>query len=79
VLTPPPSAVAKGKARAREPSSELSAAEEVERAEDDEDAEEPPLRVLFGSGPTTAVPQLYARRLATWKRWEDVSHQAQGG
>ena len=48
MLTPPPSAVAKGKARAREPSSELSAAEEVERVEDDEDAEEPPLRTTNG-------------------------------
>ncbi|TNM59273.1 SDR family oxidoreductase [Streptomyces sp. NP160] len=42
------------------------------------DAEEPPLRVLFGSGPTTAVPELYAKRLETWKQWEGVSRQAQG-
>jgi NAD(P)-dependent dehydrogenase (short-subunit alcohol dehydrogenase family) len=42
------------------------------------DADEPPLRVLFGSGPTQLVKKLYADRLATWEKWEHVSHLAQG-
>lgn len=46
MLTPPPSAVAKGKARAREPSSPLTEAV-VEVGEDDE-VEEPPLRTTNG-------------------------------
>jgi len=42
------------------------------------DAENPPLRVLFGSRPTEVVKQIYAQRLKTWADWEHVSHQAQG-
>jgi NAD(P)-dependent dehydrogenase (short-subunit alcohol dehydrogenase family) len=42
------------------------------------DSDEPPLRVLFGSAPTQLVKDLYAQRLATWERWEKVSHLAQG-
>jgi NAD(P)-dependent dehydrogenase (short-subunit alcohol dehydrogenase family) len=42
------------------------------------DADEPPLRVLFGSGPTKLVKDLYAQRLATWEQWDKVSHLAQG-
>jgi NAD(P)-dependent dehydrogenase (short-subunit alcohol dehydrogenase family) len=42
------------------------------------DSDEPPLRVLFGSGPTQLVKKLYADRLATWEKWERVSHLAQG-
>jgi hypothetical protein len=30
------------------------------------DAEEPPLRVLFGTMPTQVVPHIYNTRLATW-------------
>ncbi|GAB7037186.1 MULTISPECIES: SDR family oxidoreductase [Catenuloplanes] len=42
------------------------------------DADEPPLRVLFGSQPTGLVKHLYAQRLQTWADWEHVSHAAQG-
>ncbi|GAA1642605.1 SDR family oxidoreductase [Actinoplanes couchii] len=42
------------------------------------DAENPPLRVLFGSQPTQIVKHLYAQRLQTWSDWEHVSHAAQG-
>lgn len=42
------------------------------------DAEEPPLRVLFGTQPTQLVKYLYAQRLATWEQWEHVAHLAQG-
>lgn len=42
------------------------------------DAEEPPLRVLFGLMPTQVVPGLYDQRLQTWKTWEAVSLEANG-
>ncbi|WP_456286620.1 SDR family NAD(P)-dependent oxidoreductase [Microbacterium sp. JZ70] len=42
------------------------------------DAEEPPLRVLFGTQPTQIVPWLYDQRLATWKQWEWLSVEANG-
>lgn len=42
------------------------------------DAEEPPLRVFFGEEPTVLVRDLYAQRLSTWARWEQVSLQAGG-
>ncbi|MFC7533293.1 SDR family oxidoreductase [Actinoplanes sp. GCM10030250] len=42
------------------------------------DAENPPLRVLFGSQPTELVKHIYAQRLQTWSDWEHVSHAAQG-
>jgi NAD(P)-dependent dehydrogenase (short-subunit alcohol dehydrogenase family) len=42
------------------------------------DADNPPLRVLFGSQPTQIVKHLYAQRLQTWSDWEHVSHAAQG-
>lgn len=42
------------------------------------DADEPPLRVLFGSGPTEMVKSIYASRLATWDEWSWISHKAQG-
>jgi hypothetical protein len=43
------------------------------------DADEPPLRVFFGTLPTMLVPTLYADRLATWDAWKTVSLQANGG
>ncbi|SNQ45309.1 Short-chain dehydrogenase [Frankia canadensis] len=43
------------------------------------EAENPPLRVLFGAPPTQLVKYLYQQRLNTWAQWEDVSIQAQGG
>jgi NAD(P)-dependent dehydrogenase (short-subunit alcohol dehydrogenase family) len=42
------------------------------------DAEQPPLRVLFGEQPTHIVKDLYAKRLATWAEWEPVSLEAEG-
>ncbi len=42
------------------------------------DAEEPPLRVFFGSSPLETARQDYAGRLATWEEWNDVSVLAQG-
>lgn len=42
------------------------------------DAEQPPLRVLFGVQPIQIVKGLYAQRLATWQEWEPISVQAQG-
>ncbi len=42
------------------------------------DAENPPLRVLFGSQPTELVKHIYAQRLQTWAGWEHVAHAAQG-
>jgi NAD(P)-dependent dehydrogenase (short-subunit alcohol dehydrogenase family) len=42
------------------------------------DAEVPPLRVLFGSGPVEMVKGIYQQRLDTWADWAYVAHTAQG-
>jgi NAD(P)-dependent dehydrogenase (short-subunit alcohol dehydrogenase family) len=42
------------------------------------DADEPPLRVLFGTQPTQIAPYLYQQRLDTWKQWEWLSIEANG-
>lgn len=42
------------------------------------DADEPPLRVFFGTGPLQLVPHIYAQRLKTWEDWAEVSTMAQG-
>jgi len=42
------------------------------------DADQPPLRVLFGTMPTQLVPHLYQQRLDTWKQWEELSVAANG-
>ena len=42
------------------------------------DADNAPLRVIFGTPPLHLVPQVYAERLKTWEEWADVSTQAQG-
>ncbi|SHN40179.1 SDR family oxidoreductase [Cryptosporangium aurantiacum] len=42
------------------------------------DAENPPLRVLFGSQPVDIVKYVYGQRLQTWSDWEHVAHAAQG-
>jgi len=42
------------------------------------DAEEPPLRVFFGTSPLGIARGDYASRLETWERWSDVSALAQG-
>lgn len=42
------------------------------------DAEQPPLRFIFGNQLLPAARAVYADRLATWETWEDVSNAAQG-
>ncbi|WP_405922626.1 SDR family oxidoreductase [Streptomyces sp. NBC_00035] len=42
------------------------------------DAENPPLRVFFGTEPMEIVEPIYAQRLQTWADWEHVSRIAQG-
>lgn len=42
------------------------------------DAENPPLRALFGLAPTVVVPAVYAQRLATWEEWKPVALEANG-
>ncbi len=42
------------------------------------DAEQPPLRVLFGEHPTQWVPAAYEQRLRTWAEWAHVSKIAEG-
>ncbi|MEU8819394.1 SDR family oxidoreductase [Actinoplanes sp. NPDC048796] len=42
------------------------------------DAENPPLRVIFGTQPVGIAKHLYAERLRTWADWEHVSNAAQG-
>jgi NAD(P)-dependent dehydrogenase (short-subunit alcohol dehydrogenase family) len=42
------------------------------------DADNPPLRVFFGDGPLSIATQDYEQRLATWRKWEPVSIEAQG-
>jgi NAD(P)-dependent dehydrogenase (short-subunit alcohol dehydrogenase family) len=42
------------------------------------DADEPPLRVFFGTAPLGIAKADYASRLETWEKWNDVSELAQG-
>lgn len=42
------------------------------------DAEEPPLRVFFGSAPLAIAEADYERRLASWREWQSVAALAQG-
>ncbi len=42
------------------------------------DADEPPLRVFFGSAPLSIARADYEGRLATWEQWQDVAELAQG-
>jgi NAD(P)-dependent dehydrogenase (short-subunit alcohol dehydrogenase family) len=42
------------------------------------DAEDPPLRVFFGSGPLGIAERDYEQRLATWREWQPVAELAQG-
>ncbi len=42
------------------------------------DAQEPPLRVFFGEGPTQWVPAVYQQRLQTWAEWAPLSKAAEG-
>jgi hypothetical protein len=42
------------------------------------DAEQPPLRFIFGNTSLSMARATYADRLATWEAWEAVSNAAQG-
>jgi NAD(P)-dependent dehydrogenase (short-subunit alcohol dehydrogenase family) len=42
------------------------------------DSEDPPLRIFFGSGGLPLTRTEYARRIATWEKWNDLSLAAQG-
>jgi NAD(P)-dependent dehydrogenase (short-subunit alcohol dehydrogenase family) len=42
------------------------------------DADEPPLRLLLGTGPLPMIKKLYEKRLDTWDQWAEVSNAAQG-
>ncbi len=42
------------------------------------DADEPPLRVFFGTAPLGIAKADYASRIETWEKWNDVSIEAQG-
>jgi NAD(P)-dependent dehydrogenase (short-subunit alcohol dehydrogenase family) len=42
------------------------------------DAEQPPLRVFFGTQPYEAAQGVYAARLQTWADWSDLSARAEG-
>ena len=42
------------------------------------DAEDPPLRVFFGSSGLAMTKAEYARRIETWEKWNDLSLEAQG-
>ncbi|MGP3637354.1 SDR family NAD(P)-dependent oxidoreductase [Streptomyces sp. 24-1644] len=42
------------------------------------DAENPPLRVFFGSSSLPVVSQVYAERLKTWNDWAEVLAPAEG-
>jgi NAD(P)-dependent dehydrogenase (short-subunit alcohol dehydrogenase family) len=42
------------------------------------DAEDPPLRVFFGETPLALATNDYESRLATWRKWQPVSIEAQG-
>jgi NAD(P)-dependent dehydrogenase (short-subunit alcohol dehydrogenase family) len=42
------------------------------------DAEDPPLRVFFGENPLAMATNDYESRLATWRKWQPVSIEAQG-
>jgi hypothetical protein len=35
-------------------------------------ADQPSLRVLMGAMACDVVPGVYARRLATWKEWDEI-------
>ncbi len=43
------------------------------------DADEPPLRVFFGSAPLAIATADYESRLATWNEWQSLSVAAHGG
>jgi NADP-dependent 3-hydroxy acid dehydrogenase YdfG len=42
------------------------------------DAENPPLRVLFGKGGVEMMESIYQQRVNTWKEWRSVTEESQG-
>ena len=42
------------------------------------DAEDPPLRIFFGSSGLPMTRVEYAKRIETWEKWNDLSLEAQG-
>src|SRR3954468_5913784 len=42
-------------------------------------ADEPPLRVFLGDGPLEMIRNEYAKRIAEWEAWNDLSVRAHGG
>jgi NAD(P)-dependent dehydrogenase (short-subunit alcohol dehydrogenase family) len=42
------------------------------------DAEEPPLRIFFGTGPLDWIRDEYAQRIETWEQWDELSRRAHG-
>ena len=42
------------------------------------DAEEPPLRIFFGTNPLDIAKADYASRLETWEKWDSYSRKAAG-
>jgi NAD(P)-dependent dehydrogenase (short-subunit alcohol dehydrogenase family) len=58
------------------PGDPLASAEAVLRVVD---AENPPLRVFFGSAPLSIAERDYEGRLSTWREWQPVAELAQGG
>jgi NAD(P)-dependent dehydrogenase (short-subunit alcohol dehydrogenase family) len=43
------------------------------------DADDPPLRIFLGVGPLAIATADYESRLATWRKWDEVSTTAHGG
>ena len=42
------------------------------------DAQEPPLRIFFGTAPLGIAKADYASRIETWEKWNELSRKAQG-
>ena len=43
------------------------------------DADEPPLRVFFGTGTLEMIKAEYEQRIENWERWDHIAVAAQGG
>ncbi len=63
-------------AAAQSPGDPVASAEAVMRVVD---AEDPPLRVFFGSAPLSIAERDYESRLVDWREWQPVAELAQGG
>jgi hypothetical protein len=42
------------------------------------DADKPPLRIFFGTGPLEIIKDEDAKRIASWEQWNEVSQAAHG-